>query len=105
LPIEPSSGPFERVQPFTPSSEQLRAYAGAYQSAELAVEWSIAEHGSGLVIRRPGKADTAVEPLAADTFTTIGDFMKFSRDSNGAINGLTVVSTGARGLRFERVNR
>ena len=99
------SGAFERVQPFTPSREQLRAYAGAYRSAELAVEWTIAVRDSGLVIRRPGKADTVVEPLAADTFTTIGDFMKFSRDPNGAISGLTVVSTGARGLRFERVNR
>ena len=95
----------ERVQPFTPSRLKLRAYAGAYQSAELAVEWTIAERDGGLVIRRPGKADTAVEPLAADMFTTVGDFMKFSRDSNGAINGLTLVSTGARSLRFERVNR
>jgi hypothetical protein len=82
----------------------LRTYAGAYQSAELAVQWTIAARDGGLVIRRPGKADTAVEPLAADMFTTVGDFMKFSRDSNGVIDGLTVVATGARGLRFERVN-
>jgi CubicO group peptidase (beta-lactamase class C family) len=102
---EKPSGAFERVQPFTPSIEQLRTYAGAYRSAELAVEWTIAVRDTALVIRRPGKADTTVEPLATDMFTTIGDFMKFSRDPRGAIDGLTVVSSGARGLRFERVNQ
>ena len=99
------NGTFERVEPFTPSSAQLRAYTGTYTSSELDVAWTIAERDSGLVIRRPGKAHTVVEPLATDMFTTIGDFMKFSRDSRGAINGFTLVSTGARSLSFERVNR
>ena len=99
------NGTFERVEPFAPSSAQLRAYTGTYTSSELDVAWTIAERDSGLVIWRPGKADTVVEPLATDMFTTIGDFMKFSRDSRGAINGFTLVSTGARSLSFERVNR
>lgn len=99
------NGVFERVEPFTPSSAQLRAYAGEYRSAELNVVWTITERDAGLVIRRPGKADTVAEPLATDMFTTIGDFMKFSRDPGGAISGLTLVSTGVRSLSFERVNR
>ena len=99
------NGVFERVEPVAPSSAQLRAYAGEYRSAELNVVWTITERDSGLVIRRPGKADTMAEPLATDMFTTIGDFMKFSRDSAGAISGLTLVSTGIRSLSFERVHR
>jgi hypothetical protein len=31
--------------------------------------------------------------------------MKFSRDSRGAIDGFTLVSTGVRNLSFDRVNR
>jgi CubicO group peptidase (beta-lactamase class C family) len=102
---EKPTGTFERVEPFRPSPAQLRAYAGVYASDELDVEWTIAEHGSTLVIRRPGKADTVVEALAADTFTSIGDFMTFSRDGRGTITGFTLTSTGARRLVFERVDR
>jgi CubicO group peptidase (beta-lactamase class C family) len=100
---EKPTGTFARVEPFSPSPAQLRAYAGVYASEELDVEWTIAEHGATLVIRRPGNGDTVVEPLATDMFTTIGDFMTFSRDARGAITGLTLTATGARGLRFKRV--
>ena len=63
----------------------------------------IVVRGSALAITRIGNADTVVEPLATDMFTTIGDFMRFSRDTRGTITGLTLVSSGARGLRFTRV--
>lgn len=102
---EKPTGTFERVEPFSPSPAQLHAYAGIYASDELNAEWTIAQHGSTLVIRRLGNADTVVEPLATDMFTTIGDYMKFSRDARGTITGFTLTSTGARSLRFERVNR
>jgi CubicO group peptidase (beta-lactamase class C family) len=99
------TGTFERVEPFSPSPAQLRAYAGVYASDELNADWTIAGTGSALVIRRLGNADTVVEPLATDMFTTIGDFMKFSRDARGTITGFTLTSTGVRSLRFERVSR
>jgi CubicO group peptidase (beta-lactamase class C family) len=102
---EKQTGTFERVEPFSPSPEQWRAYAGVYASDELNAEWTVAEHGSALVIRRLGNADTVIEPLATDMFTTVGDFMKFTRDARGTITGFTLVSTGARSLRFERVTR
>jgi CubicO group peptidase (beta-lactamase class C family) len=102
---EKQTGTLERVEPFSPSPAQLRAYAGVYASDDLNAEWTIDEHGSTLVIRRLGNADTVVEPLATDMFTTIGDFMKFSRDARGTITGFTLTSSGARSLRFERVTR
>jgi hypothetical protein len=98
------TGTFNRVEPLTLTPEQLRAYAGAYASAELDAEWTIAEHGSALVIRRLGNGDTIVEPIATDVFTTIGDYMAFSRDARGAITGFTLFASGARGLHFERLN-
>jgi hypothetical protein len=102
---EKQTGTFERLEPFSPTREQLRGYAGVYRSDELNADWTIAEHGATLVIRRLGNAETVIEPLAADMFTTIGDFMKFTRDGRGTITGFTLVSTGARSLRFERLNR
>jgi CubicO group peptidase (beta-lactamase class C family) len=94
---------FERVEPMTPSRAELHAYAGRYASSELDAVWNIAVRGNGLMINRIGNADTDIEPLAEDMFTTIGDYMKFSRDARGAITGFTLVSSGARGLRFDRV--
>ena len=99
------TGVFERVEAFVPTSAQLRAYAGTYRSAELNVTWTITEGASGLVIGRPARPNTLAEPLAMDTFTTIGDFMRFSRDARGAVDGFTLVATGVRGLRFDRVRR
>ena len=98
-------GVFTRVEPFTPSAAQLRGYAGVYVSSELDVEWTLAADDAGLVIRRSKRADMAVQPLDVDMFTTIGDFMKFSRSPRGDITGFTLVSTGVRSLTFERVNR
>jgi CubicO group peptidase (beta-lactamase class C family) len=97
------TGTFDRVEPVTLTSAQLRAYAGVYASAELDAAWTIAEHGSALVIRRSGNGDAIVEPIATDVFTTIGDYMRFTRDARGAITGFTLVASGAKGLRFERV--
>jgi CubicO group peptidase (beta-lactamase class C family) len=99
------TGTFNRVEPLTLTAAQLRTYAGVYGSVELDAEWTLAEQGSALVIRRPGNGDTIVEPIATDVFTTIGDYMQFSRDGSGAITGFTLVSSGARGLRFERLDR
>ena len=99
------SGTFERVEAVTPTLAQLRAYAGRYASDELDVVWTIEVHDSALVIKRIGNADTVIQPLAADMFTTIGDYMRFTRDARGSITGFTLVSGGARGLRFERVVR
>jgi hypothetical protein len=96
------TGAFQRVETFAPSPAQLRAYAGHYASDELDVVWTLDVNDSTLVIRRPGNADTVVQPLATDMFTTVGDFMRFSRDARGAITGFTLVASGARGLQFER---
>ena len=96
------SGTFERVEGFSPSPAQLRD-DWVYSSDELDVIWTLVVRDSALVITRIGNADTVVEPLATDMFTTIGDFMRFSRDARGAITGVTLVSSGARGLRFTRV--
>jgi CubicO group peptidase (beta-lactamase class C family) len=97
------NGTFERVEPFAPTPAQLRDYAGRYASDELNVVWTISVRDSGLVIERIGNADTPVSALAIDMFTTIGDFMRFTRDGRGAITGFTLVSNGARSLAFTQV--
>jgi hypothetical protein len=99
------TGTFDRVEPFAPSMSDLRVYAGAYRSDELGVTWNIEVRGSTLAIRRPARPETVVEPIARDTFTTIGDSMTFERDARGAVRGLALASTGVRRLTFSRVEQ
>ena len=99
------TGDFARVEPPALSSAQLREYAGVYTSDELATDWTISARGAGLLIERPGNGDSQVEPIDADTFTTIGDFMRFTRDSRGRVDGFTLTSTTVRSLSFRRARR
>jgi CubicO group peptidase (beta-lactamase class C family) len=91
---------------FAPSSMELRAFRGEYTSAEVEGTYTLAARDSGLVIQIPGRADIGLQPIFPDAFAgAIVGVVKFSRDAGGAFRGFTANSTGARGLRFDRVKR
>jgi len=91
---------------FAPSSTQLRAFRGEYISAEVEGTYTLAVRDSGLVIQIPGRTDIALQPILPDGFAgAIVGVVKFSRDGGGAVTGFTANSSGARGLRFDRVKR
>src|SRR5262249_16621184 len=95
-----------RVQPFAPSTTELRAFGGAYSSTEIEGVYSLAPRNSGLVMEIPGRADITLQPLFPDAFAgEIVGTMKFSRDRRGVVTGFTANSDGARGLRFDRIKR
>jgi CubicO group peptidase (beta-lactamase class C family) len=91
---------------FSPSSAELRAFAGEYSSAELEVTYIVVERDPGLVIRTSGRADIPIRPLLPDTFYAprLVDVVRFSRDHDGVVTGFTLHSDGAWGLRFQRVH-
>jgi hypothetical protein len=95
----------QRVDPFTPSATEVRAFAGEYASRELEVTYTIAAGDSGLVMRIPGRAPIVLEPIFLDAFRAPGlvDVLQFSRDARGAVSGFAVHGSGVRDLRFDRV--
>jgi hypothetical protein len=96
----------QKLDAFTPSSTELRAFAGAYTSPELEVTYTLAARDSGLVIQMPGRTDVVLQPIFPDAFAgAVVNVVKFSRDARGVVTGFTVNSSGARGLRFDRVKR
>jgi hypothetical protein len=96
----------QRVQGFAPSSAQLRAFAGEYASPELGVSYKILARESDLVAQMPGRPDVELGPVFQDAFSgRVLNVVKFSHDTRGAIVGFTINTSGARGLRFDRVNR
>ena len=91
---------------FAPSSAELRAFRGEYTSVEVEGTYTLAARDSGLVIQIPGRTDIALQPIFLDAFAgAIVGVVKFSRDAGGAVTGFTANSSGARGLRFDRVKR
>jgi CubicO group peptidase (beta-lactamase class C family) len=96
-----------RVNAFTPSSTELRAFAGEYISRELEVTYTLTVRDSSLVIQRPWRADVALQPISPDAFHAAGlvDVVKFSRDARRLVTGFTVHAGGVRSLRFDRVKR
>lgn len=91
---------------FAPSSMELRAFQGEYTSAEVEGTYTLAVRDSGLVIQIPGRTDIVLQPILPDVFAgAIVGVVKFSRTVGGAVTGFTANSSGARGLRFDRVKR
>ncbi len=95
----------QKLDAFALSSTELRAFAGEYTSPELEVTYKLAARDSGLVIQIPGRTDIALQPIFPDGFAGFVGVVKFSRDGGGAVTGFTANSSGARGLRFDRMKR
>ncbi len=84
----------------------LSAIRSTSYGAEVEGTYTLAARDSGLVIQIPGRTDIALQPIFPDGFAgAIVGVVKFSRDAGGAVTGFTANSSGARGLRFDRVKR
>jgi len=101
------AGPTPRVShqvaPFTPSSAELRAFAGTYTSDEVDGTYTIVARDSGFVLQVPTRADIRFEPVFTDAFRgKILGVVKFWRDRRGRVSGFTATAASVRGLRFNR---
>ena len=94
------------MKSWAPSSTELHAFRGEYTSAEVEGMYTLAARDSGLVIQIPGRADIVLQPIFPDVFAgAIVGVVKFSRGAGGVVTAFTANSSGARGLRFNRVKR
>jgi CubicO group peptidase (beta-lactamase class C family) len=89
--------------PFTPSSAELRAFAGTYTSDEVHGTYTVVVRESALVIQIPARSDIPLQPLFTDAFGgNMFDVVKFSRNPAGVVTAFTAHAAGMRGLRFNR---
>jgi CubicO group peptidase (beta-lactamase class C family) len=96
----------QKLDAYSLSSSELRAFAGEYTSPEIEVTYALAGRDSDLVIQMPGRADVVLQPIFPDAFAgAVVNVVKFSRDAQGVVTGFTVNTSGVRGLRFDRVKR
>jgi len=93
----------QQIRPFTPSSAELRAFAGTYTSDEVDGTYTIVARDSGLLLQIPTRVDIRFEPVFTDAFRgKILGVVKFSRDRRGRVTAFTATAPSVRGLRFNR---
>jgi CubicO group peptidase (beta-lactamase class C family) len=94
---------YERVEPATPTSQQLNAFVGAYSSDEAEVTMIVAMRNGNLVITRRPSTTFQLKPLYVDAFTAgaLGTIL-FHRDGSGAVTEFSVVQDRVWDLRFRK---
>nr|WP_246357211.1 serine hydrolase [Pyxidicoccus fallax] len=95
--------PFVPVALAKPDAAQLAAYKGTYVSGEAEATYTVAVEKDGLVLHRRPDAVFALVPSYADAFRAehLG-LVRFTRDSKGQVDGLSLGLGRVRDLRFAR---
>ncbi len=87
------------AEPFHPSTAQMAEYPGAYYSEELDATWDLAIKENALYVVG---VESPFSPQEADVFRLGGVVLRFVRDADGQIAGLTVDAGRVRGIGFVR---
>ena len=91
-------------EPWEPTEEDKKAYAGRYFSEELETFYTVTANDSSLVLAQRRLDDIQLTPTKKDVFG--GSFplaeLEFVRNEAGEVIGLTVSNVRSRGIRFEK---
>ncbi len=92
------------TEPFTPSEDALKEYAGKYYSDELDTRYDLTLKAGALHVQIGHNEEMPVTPQKKDVFSA-GNFanIQFRRDGSGAITGFAVSTGRVRNLKFVKV--
>jgi CubicO group peptidase (beta-lactamase class C family) len=94
---------FRPVAPPVTDPAALAAYAGTYESSELASTWTLTLRDGRLLAARSRAGEVELAPASADVFVTPGGLqVRFTRGEGSRITGFSVSSQQARNVRFEK---
>jgi hypothetical protein len=93
------------MEPFSPTEDMLREYAGSYYSGELDTRYDLVIKSGALSVRDRRGEDIPAVAQKKDLFLA-GGFMKIQlqRDGNGGITGFTVSTGRVLNLKFAKLN-
>ena len=77
-------------------------YLGTFYSEEADATISIVRYGNGIALSMKPSTKAGLVPIYRDGFSTLGSYMKFTRDKNGKVDGFLVTSGRVRNLRFDK---
>lgn len=96
---------YERVEPWTPSTADLRDYVGTFHSEQAETTYRVSvEDGALTVWQRPNDTET-LEAIYEDTFEMRGRIVRFRRDATGRVESLSLSLGRVYDMPFEREGR
>jgi CubicO group peptidase (beta-lactamase class C family) len=96
---------FEAMPEFRPTLEQLRAYAGTYQSDEIESFYRIEIEDGGLTLKRLKVKPDKLQPAIADYFRGLIGSLHFVRNSEGQVSGFVLNAGRIRDFHFRKSGR
>lgn len=95
---------YRRAMPYSPTADDLKAFAGRYRSGELLAVLELTPGRQGLAARLNDARPLGLEfrPVDRDTFQFRNVTMRFVRDDAGDIAALDLTSPVFRNVRFTR---
>lgn len=97
---------YRRAQPYSPTADDLKAFAGRYESTEIGTVFQIEPKGDGLLARLEHTPSRSLEfkPVAPDTFQISRVTVRFQRDKSGKIVALDYSNPLLRNVKFTRLS-
>jgi CubicO group peptidase (beta-lactamase class C family) len=92
------------MEPFTPSEEALKEYAGSYYSDELDTRYDLTLNSGKLQVQIGHKETVPLSPQKKDFFS-VDDManIQFQRDGNGAVTGFAISTGRVLNLKFVKL--
>jgi hypothetical protein len=97
---------YRRAVGYTPTADDLKAFAGRYYSGELMAVFEATPGKDGLMVRANDAPRALLEfkPVARDTFQIGGSLLHFTRDKAGKVVGLQYSTPLLRNVKFTRLS-
>jgi CubicO group peptidase (beta-lactamase class C family) len=97
---------FRRAKGFKPSAEELKGFAGRYESDEIGVVFRFEPKGDGLAVLIEHSPSKVLEfkPVDRDVFRLGGMTMRFVRDNAGKVTALDYSNPVVRNIKFARLS-
>lgn len=95
---------YRRAQAWRPTVDDLKAFAGRYQSDELLATFDATPTKDGLNVRANEANTIEFKPAEKDTFQIGQMLLRFRRDAAGSVVGLEYSNPLLRDIKFTRVS-
>ena len=97
---------YRRAKGYAPTAEELKAFAGRYESDEIGVVFRFETKGNTLqaLIEHSPSRVLEIKPVDRDTFQISRMFMRFVRDKSGKVVALDYSNPVIRNVKFTRLS-
>jgi hypothetical protein len=97
---------YRRAKGYAPTAEDLKAFAGRYESTEIGTVFQVEPKGDRLAVRLEHTPSKSLElkPVDRDTFQIAGMILRFQRDKAGKIVALDYSNPVIRQVKFLRLS-